>query len=541
MMELEAMRDKPSHEKIRPRKPKRGLLGGIKNKIHNFTFGISEWKRFRREIKGFPEVVDANWDMILEALNDYRLTFTHLDYKSEKIDQEVWDKFENIKSIIPILKKVTFKRLLVLRSRSWLDRIWHSWQDLLHKQKYLLNLLVEAPGKLEFYNNMQTVRAQQKLDKLKEEKNARAVASARQNLEHVMSQIEEKNKGVDEFTYGSKILRLDQAQQFWGNKFDEFLHVDKLDDANTDKVLKNIHWLQEIIRDAPGLAKGVRSLEEKYNQLISTHEMLLSYGSSVIPASEITRTSEMLKKEIPQLWTNGKFDDLDRVIQSLHKFIEYYELKVQTELSLAERRRPGLTQALSMKVETRKNGYSGLISMARSMVSAVDARDKFMKGHSNMVTELALRIANKMGWNKSGLEKLELAALLHDVGKLSIPEVILTKEGPLSPHEWTVIQMHPIYGAEIIKSIEPLKEVIPWVYHHQERWDGSGYPDGLAKDDIPVGATIISVAEAFTVMKTGMPHRKGITEDEALVMVKEQASQQFNPEVVEVLLEEMSD
>jgi len=157
-----------------------------------------------------------------------------------------------------------------------------------------------------------------------------------------------------------------------------------------------------------------------------------------------------------------------------------------------------------------------------------------------LVTELALRIASKMGWNQSGLKQLELAALLHDVGKLSIPESILTKEGPLSPHEWTVIQMHPIYGAEIVKSIEPLRDIIPWVYHHQERWDGKGYPDRLSKEDIPQGSSIISLAEAFTVMRTGMPHKKAITEDEAVENVKEEVNQQFNPEVVEAFLDVMS-
>jgi len=541
MIELEAVRETPIRDGQKEGKTNRtGLISGIKNKYHNITFEVSEWKRLQREIKGFPKQVESNQVEILEALSDYRLAFTQLDYKSEKIDQEVWQRFEDIESKIPVLNGETFNRLLVLRSRSWLSDTWQSWKDLIQNQEVFMDFLVKAPGKLEFYNKMQTVREQRKIDKLKEEENARAVAAARQTFEHVMSQIEEKNRGVDEVTYGSKILRLDQAQNFWNTKFDEFLHVDKLDAENTEKVLNNIHWLQEIVRDAPVLARGVRAVEEKYSQLLSTHEMLISYGSSVIPASEITRTSAMLNQEIPQLWTSGKFDDLDRVIQSLHNFIEYYELKVQTELSLAERRRPGLTQALSMKVETRKNGYSSLIAMARSLVTAVDARDKFMKGHSNLVTELALRIASKMGWNQSGLKQLELAALLHDVGKLSIPESILTKEGPLSPHEWTVIQMHPIYGAEIVKSIEPLRDIIPWVYHHQERWDGKGYPDRLSKEDIPQGSSIISLAEAFTVMRTGMPHKKAITEDEAVENVKEEVNQQFNPEVVEAFLDVMS-
>jgi putative nucleotidyltransferase with HDIG domain len=542
MIELEAVREKGINEDQAPRREKKtGLIGRIKGKYHNIIFGFSEWKRFQREIKVFPNRVKRNQQKILDALSDYRLTFAQLDYKSEKIDQEVWKKFRDIELRIPNLNKRTFTRWLALRSRSWLSATWRSWKELIHNQEDLTDFLSEAPEKLIFYNNMQSVREQQKIEKIKEEENAKIVAQARQSLEHVMSQIEEKNKGLDEVTYGSKILRLDQAQDFWSQKFNEYLHVDKLNDENTEMVLENIQWLQEIVRDAPVLARGVRAVEEKYNHLIATHDMLLSYGSSVIPASEITRTSGMLNEEIPQLWINGKFDELDHLIQSINKFIEYYDLKVQTELSLAERRRPGLTQALNMHVESRKNGYSGLIAMARSLVTAVDLRDKFMRGHSNMVSELALRIAKHMGWESADLNKLELAALLHDVGKLSVPETILTKEAPLSPHEWTVIQTHPVAGAEIIKSVEPLKDIIPWVYHHQERWDGNGYPDGLSKKDIPQGSSIISLAEAFTVMRTGMPHIKAMAEDEALGVVDEESSQQFDPEVVDAFLDLMGE
>jgi HD-GYP domain-containing protein (c-di-GMP phosphodiesterase class II) len=115
--------------------------------------------------------------------------------------------------------------------------------------------------------------------------------------------------------------------------------------------------------------------------------------------------------------------------------------------------------------------------------------------------------------------------------------VILTKVKPLTNQEWKTIQMHPYYGAQIVKQISNLNRIVPWVYHHQEHWDGTGYPDQLSKKDIPPAASIISLAEAYAVMTTDLPYRQSLTNKEAITDIKESSEKQFDPAVVEAFLD----
>ena len=121
--------------------------------------------------------------------------------------------------------------------------------------------------------------------------------------------------------------------------------------------------------------------------------------------------------------------------------------------------------------------------------------------------------------------------------QLNVPENILTKTGPLTPHDWSVIQMHPLHSAQIIRPVRRLNRIVPWVLSHQERWDGKGYPDQLAKDDIPLGSSIISIAEAYTAMTSRMPNRNSLSQEEAVEILKRESGKQFNPEVVEAFLD----
>ncbi len=171
------------------------------------------------------------------------------------------------------------------------------------------------------------------------------------------------------------------------------------------------------------------------------------------------------------------------------------------------------------------------------LVAAIDQRDRYMIGHSEKVARLAVETGKKLAWSSGDLEFLEIAALLHDIGKISIPETILTKVKPLTSQEWKMIQMHPYYGAQIVKQMNVFNRIVPWIYHHQEHWDGTGYPDQLKKEDIPLASSIIAVAEAYTVMTAELPYRTAVTTEEALNNLKESAGKQFAPEVVEAFVE----
>ncbi len=176
------------------------------------------------------------------------------------------------------------------------------------------------------------------------------------------------------------------------------------------------------------------------------------------------------------------------------------------------------------------------VAAIRSLAAAIDARDPYTRGHSQGVTDLVIQLGKKMGWNGPDLDLLEFAALLHDVGKIAVPDAVLRKVEPLTPDEWSIIRMHPYHSAQIIKPVEPLERIIPWVYHHHERWDGTGYPDGLGGEDIPLASRIIAVADSYNAMTTDRPYRKALSQEEALAEIERCAGSQFDPQVAEFFL-----
>ena len=176
------------------------------------------------------------------------------------------------------------------------------------------------------------------------------------------------------------------------------------------------------------------------------------------------------------------------------------------------------------------------IATIRSLATAIDARDPYTRGHSEGVTRLAVQLARELGWDEADLEMLEFAALLHDVGKIAVPDAILRKPGPLTSEEWDVMHRHPYYSRQIVAPVEPLRRLTPWIYHHHERWDGTGYPDGLKGEAIPLAARIIAVADVWDALRSDRPYRKAWPEKKALEYIREQAGQHFDPQVVEVFL-----
>jgi HD-GYP domain-containing protein (c-di-GMP phosphodiesterase class II) len=547
-IELEAFRIAFNHKPKRTTgaltKPSTTLLptSKIERKEKRVFFpALKEWKKLQNELRALPVRVEGDLERINDALTGYRLISTGLSYKTQKVDDQVWSLYRSIIAEYPDLKKATFKRPLFLRSRKWLWETWKSWQLLVKQQVQLLDLLAKAPSALEFYDKMCILREQQQIEREMQVERGQRIAEARKVVEATIRRIEEKSKQGERITEGSRVLQATEAITYWDQRLTEILKAEQAGTATTDEILTDIHRLREVINEAPALARGVSSVEGRFSQLIASHDMLVNMGKGIIPQEEIARASVMMNNEIPKYWATGEFDELDRSIQSLDTFISYYFAKVENELSQAEKRRPGLTRALVMNHEMMSTGFPQLIALARTLMSAIDARDRLMAGHSDKVTQFALRIARHMNWSKSDLEVLELGALLHDVGKLSIPEAILTKSGPLTPHEWTIIQMHPYYSAQIVQPIKALSNIIPWVYHHQEHWDGSGYPDRISKREIPMGASIISLAEAFAAMTTDMPGRQAMTIGQALEIVKKEKEKQFHPEVVEAFTEVMAE
>jgi hypothetical protein len=188
-----------------------------------------------------------------------------------------------------------------------------------------------------------------------------------------------------------------------------------------------------------------------------------------------------------------------------------------------------------------------LLRVVQALVSAVEAKDVYTEGHLRRVSDYAVRVAETMGLHGQALEMVFFASMLHDIGKIGVPEEILTKEGPLTPAETLVMQQHAEAGARMLRNLDVLRDAAPLVLHHQERWDGRrdgdypGYPAGLAGDAIPLGSRIIAVVDAFDAMTTDRPYRNALSVSAAIAELREQAGSQFDPRVVEVFVAQLEE
>ncbi len=172
----------------------------------------------------------------------------------------------------------------------------------------------------------------------------------------------------------------------------------------------------------------------------------------------------------------------------------------------------------------------------RAFSKIIDAKSPWTKGHSERVTKYALAIGKEIGLSEEQMKNLEIAGLLHDIGKIGISELILDKPDKLSEEEYSVIKKHPDVGADILLPIKQLKEVIPAIRHHHEHFDGSGYPMGLKGEEIPLLARILAVADAFDAMHSDRPYRRGMSIDEIVQELKRCKGTQFDPKIVDAFL-----
>lgn len=169
-----------------------------------------------------------------------------------------------------------------------------------------------------------------------------------------------------------------------------------------------------------------------------------------------------------------------------------------------------------------------------ALANAMDARDTYTADHSQRLAQWAVAVARALGLSEEDVQGVHSGALLHDIGKLGVPDEILLKPGPLTEEEWTIIRRHPAEGARILAPVRRLHPVVPIVRHHQERWDGTGYPAGLAGEAIPLGARILAVVDAYVAMTDDRPYRAARSHDDAVAELRRCAGTQFDPRIVAV-------
>jgi putative nucleotidyltransferase with HDIG domain len=184
-------------------------------------------------------------------------------------------------------------------------------------------------------------------------------------------------------------------------------------------------------------------------------------------------------------------------------------------------------------VESSRELEATLLETIETLNAAVEARDPYTAGHSQRVRRVSLAIGRELRLSAKQLGALATAALFHDIGKIGMPDSILTKPGRLDPAEQIVMREHASRGAEIVARISPLKDCVPAIRHHHERWDGLGYPDGLSGKDIPIEAAIIAIADAWDAMTTARPYAAALTMEEATLQLYAAKGTQFNPAVVD--------
>lgn len=178
-----------------------------------------------------------------------------------------------------------------------------------------------------------------------------------------------------------------------------------------------------------------------------------------------------------------------------------------------------------------------------ALAAAIDANDHYTHGHTARVTSLSLEIAKRLTeennkvFSDKFLEDLHIASLLHDIGKIGVPESILHKDGPLNDDERKRMQAHALVGAQILSPIKELADCVLGVKYHHERYDGSGYPEGLSGDNIPLIASIIAVADSYDAMTTDRPYRKGLSKEEALAELLQESGKQFHPLAAGAMIE----
>ncbi len=182
---------------------------------------------------------------------------------------------------------------------------------------------------------------------------------------------------------------------------------------------------------------------------------------------------------------------------------------------------------LTLAYDTTIEGWSRVL----------DLRDKETEGHSRRVTEMTLRMAHTIGMNTADVVHVRRGALLHDIGKMGIPDAILLKPGPLTDDEWVIMRKHPVYAYEMLAPIAYLQPALDIPYCHHEKWDGSGYPRGLKGEEIPLAARIFAVVDVWDAMRSDRPYPAGRPDEQVREHIQSLSGTHFDPQVVRVFVE----
>ncbi len=280
---------------------------------------------------------------------------------------------------------------------------------------------------------------------------------------------------------------------------------------------------------------GIEFLQKVKDSWPETVRIMLTAYNDIGVAIQAINEGEVYRF-VSKPWKN---EELNTVIK---KAIAFYDLFQENKrlTKLTKRQNEQLRywgQNLEKKVaEQARHIRSIFLNAVESLANALEAKDKYTEGHSLRVARFAAAVARKLTMADEDVERVRLAGLLHDIGKIGIRESILQKPGKLTPAEYNHVKTHSILSEHILQPIIEDKEVVRIIRHHHEHYNGIGYPDGIKGDEIPIGARILSVIDAFDALTSDRPYVKARTRDNAVTELKRCSGTQFDPAVVEALV-----
>ena len=339
---------------------------------------------------------------------------------------------------------------------------------------------------------------------------------------------QEFSKGLD---VGERLLSLVGSSI----EFDEDIYAKKLGYTEDDKsiITSSFKTLEKIqIKDVTQISTFIPKYELKEYDVKSLAVVPMHNNANVVGVIVIENYKEKLIKKayINLLETIGK---LFGTSLQLQKFIETTEEIIADDETLIE-------ELQHMRAElTSLIGDLGVHqqSFVEKLAKAVDEKGQYKVAHSQNTADLSRKLCKQLGLNEKTTDLIYYAGLLQNIGKITLPESLFTKQGKLSKEEWNKLQNHPNVGVNLLMNINFLSEVIPYIHYHKERWDGGGEPEGLKGNSIPFGSRIIAVADAYTAMTSDRAYRDAMNKEQALSIIKEESGIKWDPSVVEALIE----
>lgn len=347
--------------------------------------------------------------------------------------------------------------------------------------------------------------------------------------------------------------------RYFYDKLREKMHISEVDNKKLSLIFMDIDYFKHY-NDLYGHQRGDEALKkigDILKDLARENDIVARYGGEefaiILPDTsekEASIIAENIRVKIEKTYFDGQENQPNSNF-TVSVGIAIFPDKAENELDLVKYADDALYRAKFFhknRVETYisvldelkkdlKEEENGLVTTIKTLISVINAKDKYTYSHVERVVVYSRLMAKKLGLTEIEKKQLIYGAYMHDIGKINVPNEILTKKMRLTKEEWEILKQHPRDGVEIIKSVNSLKDVVPLILHHHERFDGNGYPSELKGEDIPYLARVLTVIDSFDAMTSNRPYNKRKTYEEGIEELKRCSGTQFDPDLVKIFTE----